>query len=158
MVKVFHLPGNLGEDSSCQRLPAPSPAPGQELRQLHKLDDVPLCLLTLVRQPLPVPVKDVHRAEVLVANSDNDHRHWQAGRIDEGFLGLVEVRDDAVGEDEEDKVIGSITLVGGSKSCHVVDHWREVSRPIQLDSVEGVVVGSYDSFNASTKGQIWIKS
>ena len=157
-MKMFHLAGNLGEHSSCQRLLAPPPVPRQELRQLHKLDDVPLGLLTLVRQPLAVPVKDVHRAEVLVANSDNDHRHWQAGRIDEGFLGLVEVRDDAVGEDEEDKVVGSIILVGGSKPCHVVDHWREVSRPIQLHSVQGVVVGSYDSFNLITKGHVWIKS
>ena len=48
--------------------------------------------------------------------------------------------------------------MSGGKSSHVVDHRREVGRSIQLDSVEGVVIGSYDSINASTEGLAGVKS
>ena len=77
-----------------------------ELPEGHKLDDVPHGRLARGRaQQAVVPVQELHGAEVGPAHADDDDGHGEAGGVNDGAARLVHVRDHAVGDDEQHKVL-----------------------------------------------------
>lgn len=74
----------------------------------HELDDVPGGEAAVGGEPPAVPVQLVHGREVVRAHAYDDDGEGQDGGGDDGRLRLLEVGDDAVGDDEEDKVVPPI--------------------------------------------------
>ena len=72
----------------------------------HKLDDVAEGDVAPWRaQDFVVAVQELHGAEVLLAHAHDDDGHGEAGGLDDGGDRLVHVRDHAVGDDEQHKVL-----------------------------------------------------
>ena len=77
-----------------------------EVPEGDKLDDVPHGRLAGLRaQPPVVAVQELHGAEVGSAHADDYDGHGEAGGVDDGVARLVHVRDHAVGDDEQHKVL-----------------------------------------------------
>lgn len=77
-----------------------------EVPEGHKLDNV-----TKHRFPLGGPqdaviaVQHLHITEVRVAHSHDDDRHGQVGGMDDGLPGVSHVRDDTIGENQQDEIL-----------------------------------------------------
>ena len=82
------------------------PAYALELTEGDELHDVPHgSLASGGAQHAVVPVQELHGAEVGSAHADDDDGHGEAGGVDDGAARLVHVRDHAVGDDEQHKVL-----------------------------------------------------
>jgi len=100
-----------------------------------------------------VTVQGVHLGEVRVANTDDDNGDGKGGGLDDCRLGGLDVSNDPIRDDEEDEVLAGISLVGGGKPGHMIDHWREVCGAIELDCLERLVVSRQDPLYSLTEGR-----
>ena len=114
-----HLAGNLRQNLRRQLFFAPGPVPLNKLAHLHELDDVARGHEGAEPQQRLVTVQLLHRLEIFISHPDNNDGQRQRGGFNDGALGLVKVCDDAVRDDEEDKVVGGVILVGVGKLGHV---------------------------------------
>ena len=61
-------------------------------------------------------------------------------------LSLRHIRDDAIGDDEKDKVLRAIGELLRNVG-HVIDRRREVGRAVQLNASKATLVGRQNSWN-----------
>ena len=73
----------------------------------------------------------------------DDEQHLLVGDDDD---------DDDDDDDEQHLVVGGLVLVHGGDLGHMVDHRGEVGRAVQLDRVEGLVVGCHHPLDALAVG------
>lgn len=76
--------------------------------ELDELHDVPGGGLAAVLEQPVVRVERLHGGEVLVAHADDDDAHGVDGRVDDGPLGVLHVRDDAVSDDQQHEILGAV--------------------------------------------------
>ena len=148
-----NLAGQLGQHLLGQQLLVPlGEGPLDELVEFHELHDVTLCSGGTELEQLVVGIQFLHGTEIDTAHPDDDDRHGQVRGRDDGVLRGVHVGDDAVGDDEEHLVVGGAVFMQGGNSGHMVDHWREVGRSVELNRVEGVMVGGHHPGDALAVG------
>ena len=131
-----------------------------ELLHFHKLDDVSLCSPSSERQEAVIRIQFIHGRKILRSNSNNDDRKWQIRRINNGALRCLKVRYDPIGDDEEDKVVAGVCLVGTGEPGHVSYDGGEVGGAVQLDRVQGLVVGRQHAVHpraVRVSGQVQVK-
>jgi len=120
---------------------APAPSRQQKLPELHKLDNV----TTAGPRLGVIPIQLLHLGKIFVTDSDNDDGHWQHGDISQQGFGLFEICDEAISDDEEDKVVGRILSVRLSKLSDMSDDGAEVSRSIELNTVQSSLISLQDT-------------
>lgn len=96
-----------------------------------------------------VCVELVHCTEISLTDTDDDDRKWKLRAIDDLIDSLLKVRNDAICDNEQDVVL-LVLLRTIHLLSHFVDYfedWSKVGWAIQIDSVDGMLVGLDYTFN-----------
>ena len=97
--------GTPSQELLC-KLAAPPPTHLLEVSEGHELHDVSQGRFARGRAQVPViAVQELHGAEVGPAHPHDDDGHGQARGVDDGGARLVQVRDNAVRDDQQDEVL-----------------------------------------------------
>jgi len=119
----------------------------EKIPERDELNDVPDRRFPVVRrgQTNLVAVELLHGLEVGIADPDDDDGQGEVGGRHDGGFRLPDVRDDAVRDDEEHKVLGPVLLEAAGNARHVVDSGGKVGGTAELNVGEATPVSFQNS-------------
>lgn len=136
---VEELAGDFVEDSSRQHVRIVL-----EVHVWHELHDVSCHVLAKGGrvESFFITIELVHCLEICVTNADDDDSHGLLGATHDLVDRLLQVTDDAVGDDEHDVellvILADVSLLG--HAVELIKDLREVGRPVQVDVLNGFLV------------------
>lgn len=109
--------------------------------------------------PTPTMIMLIGKAEALfkrVSQSQNCTSMDDLDEPDNGSNGLIEIGNDSVGDDEENKVLASI-LESTGKLGNMVDDWSKVGGTIERHVLQSRGIGCQQSIHAIAIRVVWSK-
>ena len=115
-----------------------------EVIEWHKLHDICSHVLTvgLRVEGFLIAIKDLHRAEISIADAHDNDGDWESGASHDLIDGLLHVVDNTVGEDEQDVIllVHLADLGGLHLAVHLVENLIEIGWSVQVGVLQGFLV------------------
>jgi len=117
--------------------------------EFNKLHDVSLARLTVISfENAAISIQFFHGAEVSAADSDNNNRDGQLGKLDQDVLGARHVEDGSIRQDKHDVVHWRVSLASHERK-ELLEKGRKISGSAEINQRQRRLVHGNDVVNTN---------